>query len=146
MPPWGARDPWKTTRLIGGKCKLRNECSLPVLMVDYLTTFVFVSSTHELRIPFTPSAFAIELSKGRSVAQQVNTSGSLFQAAGRAGGMVHACVAMARLRVGGRSDPGNKFSGGYTDGATPDPIPNSAVKPVSADDSATNAKVGDCRE
>lgn len=30
----------------------------------------------------------------------------------------------------------NRFAGVYSDGATPDPIPNSEVKPVSGDGSA----------
>lgn len=39
-----------------------------------------------------------------------------------------------------------KFSGGDTSEETPDPIPNSAVKLTSADDSVQSAKVGGCRE
>ena len=37
------------------------------------------------------------------------------------------------------------FPGGYSSGVTPDTIPNSAVKPARADDTATGGKVGRCQ-
>ena len=37
------------------------------------------------------------------------------------------------------------FAGCYSEGETPDPIPNSAVKTLSADDTATGGKVGRSR-
>ena len=37
------------------------------------------------------------------------------------------------------------FPGDYSEGETPDPIPNSEVKPFSADDTATGGKVGRCQ-
>lgn len=38
------------------------------------------------------------------------------------------------------------FPGGCSGGETPDPIPNSAVKPSSADDTAIGGKVGHCQD
>ena len=38
------------------------------------------------------------------------------------------------------------FPGGYGGGATPDPIPNSEVKPSSAHDTGIAGKVGRCQD
>ena len=121
------RDPWKTTRLIGRTCKGRDTFSEAVRMVDGF---------------LVPSGPRPRFDRRRCTGQRMLVSAQHARQACRVDASKINQIHLTCL--GGGLTVATGFAGDQRSGETPDPIPNSEVKP-GPPMILPRGKVGHCR-